>query len=290
MIKIFQQLWIRVYEIRNKHTDVHPSMGQTNEKTHTHTNTHTRPQVFISSHGAAGEHMQVLISFHSPPLAVSVVLSPSLENLCSQLKLSSGNSISALMLSQRHTHTHTHTHRKRTRETHTLTHTHTHTHISLMLWHVLCLSSFLTHTRQQAEVFKERKISKVGSKSKTYHTWEAVSSAHSVLVSEGVSQRRNELVKERSSCVCQSEVPLTATVELSLLHSASLSFSRLSLTNTHPLWLSPSVCVSLSPPEIIVYFDSQTLPLSRDPTLQIYSTFFTSHRMPEGRENRVQKA
>ena len=44
-----------------------------------------------------------------------------------------------------------------------------------------------------------------------------MSSAHSLLVSGGKSVAAE---KERSSCVCQSEVPLVATVELSLLHSA----------------------------------------------------------------------
>lgn len=39
-------------------------------------------------------------------------------------------------------------------------------------------------------------------------------------------------------------------------------------------WLTPSFSLSLVPLEIIVYFDSQTLPLSRDLTLQIYSTYF----------------
>lgn len=42
------------------------------------------------------------------------------------------------------------------------------------------------------------------------------------------------------------------------------------LSDVHPLslFLSPATL------EILVYFDSQTLPLSRDPTLQIYSTYF----------------
>lgn len=90
------------------------------------------------------------------------------------------------------------------------------------------------------------------------------------VVVEFVSQK--SLSQQRLSSACC--IPPTSPFPV------SLSFS---FTNIHPL----SRSLSLSPPEIIVYFDSQTLPLSRDPTLQIYSTFFTSHRMPEGRENRV---
>lgn len=92
------------------------------------------------------------------------------------------------------------------------------------------------------------------------------------VVVEFVSQK--SLSQQRLSSACC--IPPTSPFPVSL----SLS---LSLSPTYTL----SLALSLSPPEIIVYFDSQTLPLSRDPTLQIYSTFFTSHRMPEGRENRV---
>lgn len=111
-------------------------------------------------------------------------------------------------------------------------------------------------------------------KTKTYQKCD-VNAAHSVVVSEALAET------ERSSCVCDDRAQPVA-FRLPLL------FPSLSLSLTHTL--SPSLSPSLCPPEIIVYFDSQTLPLSRDPTLQIYSTFFTSHRMPEGRENRVQKA
>lgn len=83
---------------------------------------------------------------------------------------------------------------------------------------------------------------------------------HSLLVSESTSVEK-WAEEERRSCVCQSEVPLTVQ---------PVAF-RLPL-----LFPSPSHwhTTSLSPPEIIVYSDSQTLPLSRDPTLQIYSAFF----------------
>jgi len=112
-------------------------------------------------------------------------------NLCSQLKLSSGNSISPLMLSQKHTlshtythtHTHTHTHTRRKRESwrerpekhththiHTHTHTHTHTHLTHALTCPLSVCFFLTHC-QQTEVIRKRRSSK-GNEKQTYQTWD----------------------------------------------------------------------------------------------------------------------
>lgn len=73
--------------------------------------------------------------------------------------------------------------------------------------------------------------------------------------------------KECSSCLCQSEVRLKSDDGAQpVAYHLPLLFPSLPLANIHPL--------SLSPLEIIVYFDSQTLPLSRDLTLQIYSTYF----------------
>lgn len=93
-------------------------------------------------------------------------------------------------------------------------------------------------------------------------------------VNASESQCRREFETRRRGRVCQSEVRLTATTDLSLLHSTSLSASPDSLvvSPAYTLFLFPSVF--FPPLEIVVYFDSQTLPLSRDITLQIYSTYF----------------
>ena len=138
------------------------------------------------------------------------------QNLCSQLKLSSGNSISRLMLSHKHTHTHI---KKRGRGT-WVTH----------LTHALTCPLSVSLSHKQREVMR-----KTGAKSKL--TEGTMWTAHGLLVF-GVESAEKRVEKESSSCVCQSEVRLRATTELSLLHSASLSFSRLSLSLTYTLFLS----------------------------------------------------
>lgn len=131
-----------------------------------------------------------------------------------------------------------------------------------MLWHVLRLSSCLTNC-QRREVTR-----RTGPSKRTYQMWD-VDAARSgdgwVVVGWGeVELRRRGVVSQESASQRRPSSACCIPPPLCFLPPSRF------LSDIHPL----SLFLSPAPLEILVYFDSQTLPSSRDPTLQIYSTYF----------------